>query len=84
MGLSSKLLGPGERKKKQVDWSHLLIITVSGNAFALLSELLGLAYFLSPVFSKLVGLAYIKQFASPYPLDILILPLKRSWLQESD
>lgn len=55
MGLSSKLLGPGERKKKQVDWSHLLVITVSGNAFALLSELVGLAYFLSPVFFKVSG-----------------------------
>ena len=55
LGLSSKLLGPGERKKKRADRPHVLVVTVSGNAFALLSKLVGLAYFLAHVLFKVSG-----------------------------
>ena len=41
--LSSKLLRVSERKEKRVEWSQLLVIAVSENAFALSSQLLRLA-----------------------------------------
>jgi hypothetical protein len=52
MRLSSKLLIPSERIKKQGDWSHLFVLTVSENAYAFLSKLLRLAYFFSPLLFK--------------------------------
>ena len=41
MGLSSQLLGLGEHKKKRANRTHFSVITVNGNTFLLLSELLG-------------------------------------------
>jgi hypothetical protein len=74
MRLSSKLLGPGERKKKQGDWFHLFVLTVSENAFALLS----------PVLFKLARLANTMQLESPLSCCLQNPPLKRHWLQEAN
>jgi hypothetical protein len=54
--ITVEVSGTAERKKRQGDWSHVFVLTVSETAFAFLSQLLRVAFFITCSSSELFGL----------------------------